>query len=201
MVFALDRHLVNGAIAEVDVLVAVAEREGHGVADVAGVGRARGIAAANRLDHGVVADDAGGVAVADRLKLLVPAADRQPHFHLDVRIGGGGDRDEHATECTRREERRGVGGDGARVGDRRVHLRASGRGDVRTYRWPSRASGHVARSAATVAPATTRGHTSTHGDGDTANVHRRCSANGVWSLRGERLYYSQNRPRGRREIA
>ena len=44
-------------------------------ADMTGVGRTRGIAPANRLDHRVVADDPGGVAVADRLKSQVPAVD------------------------------------------------------------------------------------------------------------------------------
>jgi hypothetical protein len=71
---------VNSAITEVDVLLTVAERERHGVADVARIGGARGISSSESVGHRLVADHARGVAVADRLKFPVPALERQPNF-------------------------------------------------------------------------------------------------------------------------
>jgi hypothetical protein len=68
MVFALTVISVNGAIAEIDAFVAVAERECHGVADVACRSNSWHI----RGGWLRPSRRSGGVTVADRLKLGQP---------------------------------------------------------------------------------------------------------------------------------
>ena len=54
---------------------------------VTGVGGRRRVAFLQRGGHRRIADHARPPAVADRLELSVPVLDRQPHFHLDLRVG------------------------------------------------------------------------------------------------------------------
>jgi hypothetical protein len=110
-------HLVQCAISEVDVLLAMAEGERHRVAHMAGIGRARGKAATDGGRHFVVTQHAGGVAVADRLVFAVPPFCRQPHIGFDVGVARGIDSDLHAAEPARGVERRRVGRDDVGAGD------------------------------------------------------------------------------------
>src|SRR5438046_7358396 len=70
---ALNGHLVNGAIAHVDELFGMADREGRGVADVTGVGACGGITGGQRGGERGVGNRACPSSIADALKLAVPA--------------------------------------------------------------------------------------------------------------------------------
>ena len=101
----LDGHLVLGAIREVDELFGMAEREPAAAAGVARIGRARRVAALQRVGHRRITDRPRPAAVADRLELAVPSGRRQPHFDLDVGVARRRQRRRDAAERRKRGER------------------------------------------------------------------------------------------------
>ena len=111
---ALHRGFVDRAIAEVNQLLGMPDREAGVGAGVAGVGRGDGVAALQTLAERAVLNRAAPRAVADREELAVPARRRQPHFRLDVGVARRLDRQRHAAE--RREAGRGLRGAGAAAG-------------------------------------------------------------------------------------
>src|SRR5690606_5785328 len=80
------RHLVNRAVAEIDELLGLADRElrSETVAGVARVGGRRSVAALHRVGHLRIAELPRPDAIADADELAVPAIRRKPDFDLDV---------------------------------------------------------------------------------------------------------------------
>src|SRR5438874_12249515 len=64
------------------------QRETAAPSYVARVRRARGIAHAQRLRHGGIADDPSPSAIANSLIFLIPSGGRKPNFDLDIRVAG-----------------------------------------------------------------------------------------------------------------
>ena len=96
---ALQRHLVGGAVAEVDHLLRVADGPRAALILVSGVGAGGRVAEAQRLRHLVrqPLNRSGEPAVADPHELAVPLPGRrQPHLHVDQRVGRRLQHDLHA---------------------------------------------------------------------------------------------------------
>ena len=86
---------------------------------VAAVCARRRVAERDRSCERLVADCSGPSAVADCLQFAVPAGCRQPHFNLDVRIGGRLARQRDTTERRRRCHRASEGRRNASARNRR----------------------------------------------------------------------------------
>jgi hypothetical protein len=83
---ALVGTVVNGAIAEIDQLFRMAERELRSITDVARVCGRGSISATERRRECWILNRAVPAAVANLLKLAVPAGERQPHLGFDVGV-------------------------------------------------------------------------------------------------------------------
>src|SRR6186713_2728670 len=79
----LDRHLVHGAVTEVDHLLWMPKRECGGATDVTRVRAGGRVASQDGVRHGGIWNVARPTAIAHRLKLPVPPRCRKPHFDLD----------------------------------------------------------------------------------------------------------------------
>ena len=95
----LHGRLVDGAIAKVDQLVGMAQREARAAADVTGVCGRGGVSASQRGRKRCILDRAGPAAVTDLLELSVPAGERHPNLRLDVGVARRLDRGRDTTEC------------------------------------------------------------------------------------------------------
>jgi hypothetical protein len=80
---------VFGSVTEINQLFRMPQREAGTAADVARIGRARCIAALQRLRHCGIRDIAVPRTVANSLVLAVPTRRRHPHFDFDVGVGRG----------------------------------------------------------------------------------------------------------------
>ena len=92
------RHLVHGAIAEVDHLLRMSQREPAAATLVPGVGGGRGIAALQPIRQRRVGNAAGKAPIAHAQQLAVPALQRQPHLDADIRSRRGMQRRHDAAE-------------------------------------------------------------------------------------------------------
>ena len=90
---------MDSAIGVVDQLLRMPLDESAAAAGVSRVGGGGGVAAAERLSHGSVADGPGPSAVPHGLKFSVPAGGGQPDFDLDIGVVGGSQGRGDAAKC------------------------------------------------------------------------------------------------------